>query len=281
MIISVNQFNAPLRPGLDFVGGTRLRFELDCKQPGNCDRPIDVAKVREVMAKQNLADSSIQLLDKHALEIRTKPLAVDQRTALQSSLTQAIGTFASNQTQIDTVGPTLGRQLFTQGLLALGTAFAVIAIYLGLRFQPDSAVIAIVALFHDVLITVGVFSILGLVRGIEADSLFVVALLTIAGFSVHDTVIIYDRIRENAQLHPDQPINELVDESVQQTLTRSINTVLTVLLMLTSLLLFGGETLKNFALTLIIGFVMGAYSSIFVAGPLLAWWRSRTLVKKF
>ena len=281
MIISVNQFNAPLRPGLDFVGGTRLRFELDCNQPENCDRPIDIAKVREVMAKQNLADSSIQLLDKHAIEIRTKPLAVDQRTTLQSSLAQAIGTFAPNQTQIDTVGPTLGRQLFTQGLLALGTAFAVIALYLGLRFQPDSAVIAIVALFHDVLITVGIFSILGLVRGIEADSLFVVALLTIAGFSVHDTVIIYDRIRENAQLHPDQAIDELVDESVRQTLTRSINTVLTVLLMLTSLLLFGGETLKNFSLTLIIGFVMGAYSSIFVAGPLLAWWRSRTLVKKF
>jgi preprotein translocase subunit SecF len=114
----------------------------------------------------------------------------------------------------------------------------------------------------------------------EADSLFLVAMLTIAEFSVQDTVVIFDRVRENLQLTPDRPINELVDDSVRQTLSRSINTVTTVLLTLTTLFIFGGETLRNFALTLIIGFSLGAYSSIFVASPLLAWWRSRRSIDR-
>jgi len=114
------------------------------------------------------------------------------------------------------------------------------------------------------------------VQGTEVDSLFIVALLTIVGFSVNDTVVIYDRIRENLKLHPDYSINQVVDDAVNQTLTRSLNTTLTVLLTLLAIFLFGGETLKNFALALIIGFTMGAYSSIFIASTLLAWWRNRT-----
>jgi len=124
--------------------------------------------------------------------------------------------------------------------------------------------------------TVGIFSILGLVQGIEVDSLFVVAVLTIIGFSVNDTVVIYDRVREVISLNPDEPINQVVDDAVNQTMTRSINTTLTVLLTLFALFLFGGETLKYFALALIIGFTAGAYSSIFIASTLLAWWRTRS-----
>jgi preprotein translocase subunit SecF len=123
---------------------------------------------------------------------------------------------------------------------------------------------------------VGAFSILGLVFGTEIDSLFLVSLLTIVGFSVNDTVVIYDRIRETSQLNPQRHIDEIVDEAVNQTLTRSLNTTLTVLLTLLAIFLFGGETLKNFALALIIGFTMGAYSSIFIASTLLAWWRVRS-----
>lgn len=277
MFISQQQFNAPLKPGLDFTGGTRLQFELDCTQAGNCAKPIDVAEVRGVLAQLNLADSSIQLLggEQQAVSIRTKPLDVKQRTKLQTLLSQKIGVFAAQKTQIDTVGPTIGRELFTSGLLSLLVSFTGIGVYLSLRFRSDYAVFAIIALFHDVLITLGIFSILGLVWGMEVDSLFVVALLTIAGFSVTDTVVIYDRIRENINLYPTQPINELVDESVRQSLTRSLNTVFTVLLTLFSLFVFGGETLKNFALALIIGFTIGAYSSIFIASPLLALWRGR------
>ncbi|HEY9844831.1 MAG TPA: protein translocase subunit SecF, partial [Candidatus Caenarcaniphilales bacterium] len=185
------------------------------------------------------------------------------------------GAFDPAQTQIDTVGPTIGRQLLTSGLLALIVSFAGIILYLSLRFQFDYAFFAIVALFHDVLITVGIFAILGLVQGLEVDSLFIVALLTIVGFSVNDTVVIYDRIRENLQLHPQRNIDQIVDDAVNQTLARSINTTLTVLLTLSAIFLFGGETLKNFALALIVGFTMGAYSSIFIASTLLAWWRKK------
>ncbi|MEH1828044.1 MAG: protein translocase subunit SecF [Nostoc sp.] len=277
MVISWQQLGAPLRPSLDFVGGTRLQFERDCTQPNSCAQPIEISDVREVIDAQKLNNSSIQVVGQkqQGISIRTKTLNVDERTQLQTALSEKIGAFNSKVTQIDTVGPTLGRQLFSQGLLALVVSFAGIVIYLSVRFQVDYAVIAILALFHDVLITLGVFSILGLVVGIEVDSLFVVAILTITGFSVTDTVVIYDRIREILNQHPGDRIDKVVDDATNQTLTRSINTTLTVLLTLFSLFLFGGETLRNFALALIIGFTMGAYSSIFVASTLLAWWRER------
>jgi preprotein translocase subunit SecF len=272
--------HAPLRPSLDFIGGTKLQFELDCSQPGNCDKPIDITVVRQVVDSQGLANSSIQIVTdatkkQQGVSIRTKTLDVEQRTKLQTALTEKIGAFDPKTSKIDTVGPTLGRQLFTSGLLALILSFVGITGYLTLRFQLDYAFFAFVALFHDILITLGIFSILGLVQGVEVDSLFVVALLTIIGFSVNDTVVIYDRVREVIKLNPDEPIGQVVDDAVNQTLTRSINTTLTVLLTLFSIFFFGGETLKYFALALIVGFTAGAYSSIFIASTLLAWWRER------
>ncbi|MDZ7991320.1 MAG: protein translocase subunit SecF [Nostoc sp. EfeVER01] len=281
MVISWQQPNirAPLRPGLDFIGGTRLQFVRDCTKPGNCDKPIDINAVREVAKAQGLGDSSIQLVSENGAEngvlIRSKDLSVDQRTKLQNALSEEIGVFDPQKNQIDSVGPTLGKELFTSGMLALIVSFIGITIYMSFRFQLDYAVFAIVALLHDILITVGSFSFLGLVAGIEVDSLFIVALLTITGFSVNDTVVIYDRIRETLKVHPEQPIAEIVDDAVNQTLTRSINTTLTVLLTLSAIFLFGGETLKYFSLALIIGFTMGAYSSIFIASTLLTWWRER------
>ncbi|MBG1262206.1 protein translocase subunit SecF [Nostoc commune] len=281
MVISWQQPNihAPLRPGLDFIGGTRLQFVRDCTKPGNCDKPIDINAVREVAKAQGLGDSSIQIISENGAEngvlIRSKDLSVDQRTNLQNSLSQQIGVFDPQKNQIDSVGPTLGKELLRSGILALIVSFIGITIYMSFRFQFDYAVFAIVALLHDILITVGAFSILGLVAGIEVDSLFIVALLTITGFSVNDTVVIYDRIRETIKLNPERPIAEIVDDAVNQTLTRSINTTLTVLLTLSSIFLFGGETLRFFALALIIGFIMGAYSSIFIASTLLTWWRER------
>ena len=278
MIISWSQIGSPLRPGLDFVGGTRLQLDLDCSVPDNCAKPIEPGVVREVLSAQGLENSTIQVLgeEQRALSIRTSALSVDQRTQLEKTLTEKIGAFDPQKTQIDTVGPTLGRQLFTSGLLALLLSFVGIGLYLSFRFQMDYAVFAIVALMHDVLTTVGIFSILGLTLGIEVDSLFIVALLTIVGFSVNDTVVIYDRIRETIQLSGDRSINDIVDAAVNQTLARSINTTLTTLLPLVAIFLLGGETLKYFALALIIGFAMGAYSSIFIASTLLAWWRVRS-----
>jgi preprotein translocase subunit SecF len=281
MFLSWQKFNAPLRPSLEFVGGTRLQFELDCSNPSNCEKPIDIALAREVMTAEGHGNSSIQAIADRGgkqvgLTIRTAPLNGEQRTKLQNALSEKIGTFDSAKTQIDTVGPVIGQQLFTSGMLALIVSFAGIMIYLSLRFQLDYAIFAIVALFHDVFITIGIFAMLGLAMGTEVDSLFIVALLTIVGFSVNDTVVIYDRIRETIALNPERHIDDIVDAAVNSTLGRSINTTLTVLFTLVAIFLFGGETLKNFALALIIGFTMGAYSSIFIASTLLALWRERT-----
>ncbi|MCU0551505.1 MAG: protein translocase subunit SecF [Leptolyngbya sp. Prado105] len=278
MLMLQTQIGTPLRPGLDFKGGTRLQLELDCSQPGNCDKPISLDAIREILRTENLGEASLQLVgqEQRSVLIRTNTLSVDQRTKLQSALAAKIGKFDAAKTQIDTVGPTIGKQLFQSALLALIVSFAGITLYMTIRFELDYAIFAIVALFHDVLITVGFFAILGLTPlRTEVDSLFVVALLTIVGFSVNDTVVIYDRVRETIQLNPNKHINEIVDDAVNQTLTRSINTTLTVLLTLFALFFFGGETLKNFALALIIGFGMGAYSSIFIASTLLALWREK------
>lgn len=278
MIFSFSSLNAPVRPGIDFIGGTRIQIARDCTVANNCGEPIDTAKVREVLDNQGLGNSSIQLLgdDKQILSVRTENIDGEKRSELLGSLGEAIGKFDSKTVQIDSVGPTIGEELFVSGILALLVAFFGIIAYLSIRFQFDYALFAIAALFHDVLITAGIFSLLGLIIGLEADSLFLVSLLTIIGFSVNDTVVIYDRIRENLADNPELSINEIVDNAVNQTLGRSINTTLTTLLPLLGIFFFGGQTLKFFALALIVGFTLGAYSSIFIASTLLAWWRNKT-----
>ncbi|MDJ0715890.1 MAG: protein translocase subunit SecF [Prochloraceae cyanobacterium] len=274
MLLCFKNFNAPLRPGLDFIGGTRLQLGLDCSIQGNCDRPIDTAEVSEVLVTKDLAtSSSIQVIEKYTLSVRTPTLDAKERNELQQALSEKIGKFDDEKIQIDTVGPSIGRELFASGLLALIVSFFGIIVYLSIRFQFDYAIFAIAALFHDALITAGVFAVLGLVAQVEVNSLFLVSILTIIGFSVNDTVVIYDRIRETTELNPDESPNEIVDDSVNQTLTRSINTTVTTLLPLIAIYIFGGETLKYFALALIIGFTLGSYSSIFIASTLLGWWK--------
>jgi preprotein translocase subunit SecF len=287
MAISWANFQAPLRLGLDFVGGTRIQLERACTQGAstqgastqgaNCSQPLVAGEVRQILEQQDLEDSSIQILgeEQQALSIRTANLLPEQRSQLQTELDQAFGPFDPERSQIDSVGPVIGRRLLISGLLALIVAFSGIVIYLSIRFRFDYAFLAIVALFHDVLITAGFFSVLGLAQGLEVNTLFLVALLTIAGFSVNDTVVIYDRIRETTKYNPDRSISIIIDDAVNQTLGRSINTTLTTVMPLLAILLLGGATLKSFVLALIIGFLLGAYSSIFVASSLLGWWRER------
>ena len=277
MALSWNQYQAPLKPGLDFTGGTRLQLERDCSKPDNCKTPIQIAEVRQILDEQKLAESNVQVIGQNAqgVAVRTKDLNQEERTKLTEALTAKLGQLDVEKSQIDTVGPTLGKQLLASGLLALIVSFAAIIVYVSVRFQFDYALFAIVALFHDVLVTMGFFSILGLTRGVEVNSLFIVGLLTIIGFSVNDTVVIYDRVRENLKYGAKRSISETVDIAVNQTLGRSINTSLTTGLPLIGIYIFGGETLKDFALTLIVGFAAGAYSSIFIASTLLAWWRQR------
>ncbi|NJK34977.1 MAG: protein translocase subunit SecF [Oscillatoriales cyanobacterium SM2_2_1] len=277
------QVQSPLRLGIDFTGGTNILLALQCDATGQCgQQDIDIAAVRKVMSDRGYASSTIQRVTGDRLQgisIRTTALTVEERTNLTQELTKALAPFGavdSKKTSINQIGPSVGAQTFQMGIVALVLSLAGIAVYLGFRFQLDYATFAIIALIHDVLITVGSFSVLGLVAGVEVDSLFLVAILTICGFSVNDTVVIYDRIRENMQKNEaGHDFPTVVNLAVNQSLARSINTSLTTVLPLLGILLFGGVTLKLFALALVIGFTAGAYSSIFVAPGLLMWWHAR------
>jgi len=276
MAVSFQQIGSPIRPGLDFVGGTRLQLSLECAATETCTEAINPGTVRTILTPLGLEGSSIQVVEDYTLSVRTKTLSVAERTELTDRLGAEIGDFDPTTIQIDTVGPTVGQELVTAGVQALLASFFGIVVYLSFRFRFDYAVFAIVALLHDVTVTAGAFAVLGLTVGAEIDSLFLVSLLTIIGFSVNDTVVIYDRIREILEAsEPGTSIDIIVDDAVNQTLTRSINTSLTTILPLVGIFFFGGETLRYFALALIIGFSAGVYSSIFVASTMLAWWRKR------
>lgn len=266
VIVSWTQLGQPLRLGLDFAGGTLL--EVTFEQPAGAEA------IRTAL--QPIGSSVVQLDtgQPRAAIIRLPALTESERVRAEAILRQEIGPF--ERKRVETVGPTVGRMLLGTGLNSLLIAFILIMGYLGLRFQLDYAVFAIVALLHDVFLTTGIFSLLGLVAGVEIDSLFIVALLTIIGFSVNDTVVIYDRIRENLRLRSRKTtFADIVNLSLNQTFARSINTTLTTMLPLVAIFIFGGSSLKIFALTLLVGFAIGSYSSICIAGPLLVWWRNR------
>ena len=269
MVVCFAQTGAPLKLGLDFTGGTLLQVEFE--------QPVTESQLRGVLASRELGNSVIQL-DRETSKtviLRTPPLSESNRLELESALTEEVGTFRRDL--VETVGPAIGETLLKTGLLAIVVAFAAIVLYVSIRFQVDYAVFAIAALMHDIVITAGVFAILGITIGVEVDQLFVVAMLTIIGFSVNDTVVIYDRIRENSRrlLSRKTGFPDVVNISVNQTFARSINTSLTSMLALLAIFLFGGSTLRYFSLALLIGFAWGTYSSIFIASTLLTWWREK------
>ena len=269
MVVCFVQTGAPLRLGLDFTGGTLLQAEFE--------QPVTVVQLREALNSAELGSSVIQLdrnTSKTAI-FRTPPLSEEERLDLEKILTEEVGPFRRDL--VETIGPAIGETLLKTGLLAIVVAFTAIVVYVSVRFQVDYAIFAIVALMHDILITAGIFAILGITLGVEVDQLFVVAMLTIIGFSVNDTVVIYDRIRENSRrlLSRKTRFPEVVNISLNQTFARSINTSLTSMLALLAIFLFGGSTLRYFSLALLIGFAWGTYSSIFIASTLLTWWREK------
>lgn len=266
MAFSLATFQAPLRLGLDFSGGTLLDLRFQA--------PVTTLQIREVLAGQNLGSSVIQLDQENGQTVllRMPPLQETERLAVEDALREQIGDY--ERALVETVGPTVGRQILRSGILSVLISFGLIVAYLGVRFQFDYAVFAILALLHDVALTLGIFALLGLTVGLEVDSLFVVALLTIIGFSVNDTVVIFDRIRENRRLISRKVrFEEVVNLSLNQTFGRTLNTTLTTMLPLVAIAVFGGVTLRSFAIALLVGFGLGVYSSIFVASPLLVWWR--------
>jgi preprotein translocase subunit SecF len=269
---------APLRPGLDFTGGTQIELSRRCQ--GSC-APLTVAQL-ETAARAvtlpaeagaiapDLRGVNAQVLDEGAqVVLRLPTLSAAQGQALVTALQPVVGETTTGGLSIETIGPTLGSQLLRSSLISLLVSFVGIAFYITIRYDRVYAVLALVCLGHDVLITTGVFAWLGLLAGVEVNSLFAVALLTIAGYSVNDTVVIFDRIREKRNQLQGETLADQADAAVQATLTRSVYTSLTTLLPLIALILFGGSSLFWFAVALSIGILVGAWSSISVAPTLL------------
>ena len=257
--------------GIDFTGGTiiDLRFA----------QPVTLTDVRSSLAKYGLDGSTIQLAGAESgvessenVMIRTVDLEENQRKEVMASLTQDVGSYTVLREE--KVGATIGGELITNAVLALVISWALIILYVAYRFEWRFGVSAVLALIHDINIVLAVFSL----TQRQIDSSFIAALLTIVGYSINDTIVIFDRIRENLKLHFRRggDVNELVNRSIYQTLTRSLYTVFTVLFTTFALYWFGGETTKDFAFALLVGFASGCYSSIFIASQLWIELRNRT-----
>lgn len=275
---------APLRPGLDFTGGTQIQLERNC-DPACADlKAIAVSDViRDLALPQEgstplpqLNAPRVQLLDAgQSLLLRLPTLSAAQGQAVIEAVEPVAGPFKDGGQSVDTIGPSLGRQLLQSSLVSLLVAFAGIAVYISFRYDRRYAFLALVALAHDVVIVCGIFAWLGLFFQLEVDSLFAVALLTIAGYSVNDTVVVFDRIRERTQQGSDLPLSLQVDQAVSATLTRTLYTSGTTLMPLLALVFFGGATLYWFAIALALGVVVGSWSSIALAPSLLTLWEPR------
>ena len=218
------------------------------------------------------SDGSIQTV----VSVRTKALEHNDGLKIQSALTEEFGSFTLLQQ--NSLGPTMANELLTKGLLALGLAYLLIVGYLTFRFQFDFAVCAIVAMVHDTFFIFGLFAILGYFFNTEIDSLFVTGILTVVGFSVHDTIVVFDRLRENNRVYFSKklPFSFIANISVNQTLARSINTSLTAVITLAALFFFGGQTTRDFVLTMLAGIITGTFSSVAIASMLLVMWRERS-----
>jgi preprotein translocase subunit SecF len=269
---------SPLKPGLDFTGGTQIQLQRDC---GTACQGLSVSDMQRQLGTlslpaepgqqpPNIGASAVQVLDGgRSVVVRAPALSPAQGQALIKGLTPALGPLSSNGTSVDTIGPTLGSRLLRSSLLSLVVSFAAIAAYISFRYSGIFALLALLCLAHDVLITCGLFAWLGLLKGVEVDSLFAVALITVAGYSVTDTVVVYDRIREQKTALADLPLTDQVDVAVDATLTRSLYTSLTTLLPLLGLIFFGGNSLFWFAIALALGIGVGSWSSIGLAPTLL------------
>ncbi len=259
-----------LKFGIEFTGGSNMEINFTQNRPSN-------EEISKKLADLNLGDIIIQPTGSHGAILKFK--GVDEVTH-QQIITKLNELAPLEEKSFQYIGPSVGQELKNKTLIAIVLALLAITIYIAFAFRKVSRPVAswkygvtsLIALFHDILIPLGVFSVLGKFYNVEITIPIVAALLTIIGFSVHDTIVIFDRIRENILRKGMAQFSETVDWSLNQTLGRSISTVFTVLLVMAALFFFGGETLRYFSLALIIGITAGAYSSIFIAGPLLVTW---------
>ena len=259
-----------LKLGIDFTGGSLLEIEYSGMRPVN----DQLAKTFQNIGIQN---PIIQPTGEQGVIVRLPHMDESRHQAVVGAL-QTLGSF--QEKRFDSIGPTIGAELRKKSLWALVLVLVMIVLYISWAFRQVSrpmaswkyGVAAVVALFHDVFIPLGIFSVLGHQYGIEVDTLFVTAILTVLGFSVHDTIVVFDRIRENLRKYGREDFELVVDRSIHQTIGRSINTSLTVLVVMAMLYFFGGAATKYFSLAILIGVFFGTYSSIFIASALLVTW---------
>ncbi|OGE64986.1 protein-export membrane protein SecF [Candidatus Daviesbacteria bacterium RIFCSPLOWO2_02_FULL_36_7] len=266
-------FTSGLKLGIDFTGGALLEYKFE--------KSINVNDLKQQVSSQGIEVGQITPSGDNIYIIRTKPVEQDKINKLKAYLSSKLG--KAEERRVEYVGPIIGSELRQKAIFAIVLASVVIVLYIAYSFRkipkPTSSwrfgITAVVALVHDILVVVGVFAIVGKFLGVEIDTLFVTALLTVIGFSVHDTIVVFDRIRENLIKHMGKKFIDVANLSVVQTLGRSLNTSLTVIFVLLALLLFGGETLRWFIVALLVGIVSGTYSSIFNATALLVWWEEK------
>jgi preprotein translocase subunit SecF len=257
---------------IDFTGGSILELQFDESTV------VQPAELKELFGEAGFGDTMVQSSQGGIFLIRSKTLDAKTKASIEQEIQDRFGTYI--ELRFESVGPSIGGEVQQRAYLVVGMAAVAILIYISFAFRHVTNPVrygacAIVAMVHDIFVVVGLASIFGVLHGWEVDALFLTALLTVIGFSVHDTIVVFDRIRENSRRYAGLPVEDVVNHSIIQTLDRSINTQLTVIFTLTALLLFGGITIRNFVLTLMIGIVSGTYSSIFNASPLLVEWERR------
>jgi len=264
-----------LRLGVDFKGGSVLELEFTNGRP-------EIEAIQKSLS--DFKDLSLTPSGTNGLMIRTGELSEQNHQIVLSKFKTAFPSSGLEERKFDSVGPLIGNELKNKSITAIILVLLGVIIYIAIVFRRLSGVLpfwamglaAIVALIHDVVIPTGAFALLGYFYGVEISAVFVAAALTVLGYSVSDTVVVFDRVRENilrGRFKDD--FGTVVHKSIMQTLTRSLNTTFTTLLSLIAIYLFGGESIKYFALAMIMGIFLGAYSSIFVASPLLVWWNKR------
>jgi preprotein translocase subunit SecF len=266
-----------LQRGIEFTGGTMVTISFE--------QAVTQEQLRDELAVLGHDDAIIQWSDDaQAYVIRTTELSEEDVVVMQNALTEAFGTLTI--VEVYAISGSIASDIEGNAMIAVIVAAIGILLYITWAFRRlirpfRYGVCAIVALLHDVIIVLGIFSVLGVIFDIEIDAMFIVGVLTIIGYSVNDTIVVFDRIRENSLKSPGTPLATTVNNSIMETLGRSLNTVITTLLVILALLLLGGATIHNFALVLLIGVISGTYSSIFIASQLLVVWESGAFGRLF
>ena len=259
-----------LEPGIDFAGGSEMKLRFL--------ESVEQSELRAELAEQGHPDARVQIADDIFL-IHTKKLTEAQKNALVESLKNKLSPNGVEDLAFDFVSPVVAQETVTAALWAVLAAAIGIFFYVWWAFRNVPSpfrygTAAIVALIHDTMIVMGIFAILGYVADVEVNTMFLIALLTVIGYSVNDTIVVFDRLRENVAVYPNRELREVVNLSISESLGRSLNTSLTLLFTLLAMMLFGGPTIRSFLLVLLIGVVVGTYSSIGIASQLVVSWEA-------